>query len=284
MSSHPPSIVSNEQIRRYQSDGVILLSNVFASSWLDQIAQGIDEAFARPSKRSITYASEPERNAEFFYDARILGEVGAFDRFMLHSPMGKVAARLMGSSAAMLFYISVFVRTRGTRTRTPWHQDQVDWSATGEHACSVWVPLDPVPRETALEFVRGSHRWSANYERPDFFHNRHQEDIKGLHQPFPDIEANRNVYDIVGWEMNPGDCLVFHGMTVHGGSGDLPTSLGRRAVSVQWVGDDARYRVHPGGADPDISEELEAHGLRHGDPLVCDMCPVVWPSLESSIE
>ena len=27
----------------------------------------------------------------------------------------------------------------------------------GEQVCSIWLPLDPVPKESGLEFVAGSH-------------------------------------------------------------------------------------------------------------------------------
>ena len=94
---------------------------------------------------------------------------------------------------------------------------------------------------------------------------------------FPDIESHRDDYEILGWGMEPGDCLIFHGMTTHGGSGDLPSGLRRRSVSVQWLGDDARFRLLEGDDDPHISKELLNFGIRPGEPIVCDMCPVAFP-------
>ena len=46
---------------------------------------------------------------------------------------------------------------------------------------------------------------------------------------------------------------------------------------MQWLGDDARFRIVAGREDPHISEELLGYGINPGDPLVCDMCPVAWP-------
>ncbi len=191
--------------------------------------------------------------------------------------MAEAVARLMGSEQAILFYITVFVRSPGTGARTPWHQDQKSWSAAGNDACSVWMSLDKVPRETALQFVRGSHRWKTDYARPAFFSTRYEGDDRTEQSAFPDIEAHREDYEILAWDMDPGDCLVFHGMTAHGGSGNLPAGLGRRSVSVQWLGDDARFRILPGDDDdPHISEEILRYGVKPGDPVVCDICPVVW--------
>ena len=271
------AFVTEQQVESYRQDGVVLLRNVLDRHWLEILAEGIEQNLHEPSKRAVENVNDPASGAHFFYDARTYGELRAYDRVMMESPMAEVVAPLMGSSSAVLFYISVFVRRPGTRERTPWHQDKPSWSATGEHACSAWVALDSVPRETALEFIRGSHRWPDQFERPAFFQEGYANDDRRNQVPFPDIESERDRYDILGWDMNPGDCLVFHGLTVHGGSGDLPAGLGRRAVSVQWLGDDARFRLVPGGDDPRMGEELQRHGVEVGDPLICDMCPVVWP-------
>ena len=269
-------LVTKEQITRYREDGVVLIRNLFDAQWLQVLAEGIEENLTNPSERTTDYVNDPEHKEHFFYDARVLGEVNAYDRLMLDSPMGEAAAGLMNSRQAIVFYISVFIRSTGTRSRTPWHQDQVSWAATGNHACSAWMSLDPVPKKTALEFVKGSHLWETQYQRPHFFHFTYDDD--DYTKPvLPDIESHRDDYEILAWDMEPGDCLFFHGMTTHGGSGNLPTRLRRRAVSVQWLGDDARFRLLPGGDDPHISAELLNHGIKPGEPVVCDRCPVAFP-------
>ena len=269
-------LVTEEQIARYHNDGVVLIRNLFDSHWLEVLANGIEENLRSPSQRTLDYVNNPQEKARFFYDARTLGEVSDYDRFMLDSPMAEALTHLMGSSQAILFYISVFVRTVGTRNRTPWHQDQPSWSALGHHACSAWTSLDRVPKETALEFVKGSHRWETKFQRSPFFNVTYEKDDPTTHPVFPDIEAHRDDYEILSWEMEPGDCVVFHGMTARGGSGGLPPGLGRRAVSVQSLGDDARFRLLPGGDDPAISANLLNLGLKPGDPFECDICPVAF--------
>lgn len=270
-------LVTDEQIASYERDGVVLLRNLFDTEWLEVLAEAIEQNLRQPSKRTAEYVNDPSGNTHFFYDACAVGEVDGYDRLMLESPMGEAVARVMGSSRAIAFYISVFVRSAGTLTPSPWHQDQVNWSAAGNDACSCWMSVDPVPSGTVLEFVSGSHRWETRYQRADFLNLHYENDDQAKLASFPDIESHREDYDIVGWEMEPGDCLVFHGMVAHGGSGNLPPELGRRAVSVQWLGDDARFRIVAGREDPHISEELLRHGIKPGDPVICDMCPVAWP-------
>ena len=271
------SAITGQHLRDYHRDGVVLVRQLLDEDCQRLLANGVECGLANPSARTSEYVKDTAGGDRFFFDAVIRGQIEPFDRYTAESPMAETVARLMGSSRAILFYMTVFVRSPGTPTRTPWHQDQPSWSAVGDQACSLWTSLDPVPLGSGLEFVRGSHRWSQSYQRPPFFHRQYEGDDKRLLPAFPDIEAHRDEYDIASWEMAPGDCLVFHGMTAHGGSGDLPPGLGRRAVSVQWLGDDARIRETGGLDDPDISRDLLRHGVGPGQSPVCEMCPVVWP-------
>ena len=269
-------IVTREQIETYQKDGVIVLRQLFDQAMLDTVATGMTHCWQDPSSRGRAYEDENDPTAQFSYDARTVGEIEAYDRLMLASPMGEAAGRLMGSEKAIAFYISVFERSAGHQMRSPWHQDQPSWSAEGNQALSIWMSLDDVPKDTALEFVRGSHLWQTNYVRPTFFHSKYDDGDQRDYEVFPDIEANRADHDIVSWALEPGDCVVFHGMIAHGGSGNLPAGLGRRAVSVQWLGDDTRHRLPPGGDDPAISLEVAKHGTKLGDTMVSELCPVAW--------
>ena len=109
-------LVTKEQITRYREDGVVLIRNLFDAQWLQVLAEGIEENLTNPSERTTDYVNDPEHKEHFFYDARVLGEVNAYDRLMLDSPMGEAAAGLMNSRQAIVFYISVFIRSTGTRS------------------------------------------------------------------------------------------------------------------------------------------------------------------------
>ena len=130
-------LVTEDQISSYQRDGVILFKNMLDSRWLEILAEGIEENLKAPSNRTFTLEDTTGDNARFFFDQHFLGEINAYDRLMLDSPMAQAAARFMGSTQAILFYISVFIRSAGARARTPWHQDQASWSAVGDQACSM---------------------------------------------------------------------------------------------------------------------------------------------------
>ena len=89
----------------------------------------------------------------------------------------------------------------------------------------------------------------------------------------PDIDADRDGYDIVSWDLEPGDAYVFHGLTVHGAGGNLTGQVRRRGYTVRYTGDDVTYDTRPGTSKP-----LQTDLLAHGDALDCEMFPVVWPA------
>ena len=64
----------------------------------------------------------------------------------------------MGTGQVRLYHDHMLVKEPGTRQRTPWHQDQPYYNIEGRMSASMWLPMDPVPLESSLEFVAGSHR------------------------------------------------------------------------------------------------------------------------------
>ena len=123
--------------------------------------------------------------------------------FALEGPCAQIAAALSRASTITFFYDQIFVKEPGTEDLTRWHQDQPYMAVDGQQLCSNWIPLDPITPETTLEFVRGSHRWGRWFAPFDSMldGSRHP---SAEFESCPDIEAAREDYDIVSWELEPG--------------------------------------------------------------------------------
>ena len=68
------------------------------------------------------------------------------------------------------------------------------------------------------------------------------------------IEADRANFDIMGYDVEAGDALIFSPWTVHGARENACIDKRRAALSTRWLGDDAVWFPHP-GTDPTVKAE-----------------------------
>ncbi len=267
MPALPLRTISVEERETYDRDGVACLRGIFPAQWLEFLTDAVDEAMASPGPHAEEYEAS-DGSGRFFGDLELAERLPAFRRFALESPAAGIAGRVMNATRVNFFYDQLLVKEPGTSARTPWHQDQPYWAVSGRQVCSVWLPIDPVPQEVAVEYVCGSHRW------PEYspYHFADGSAYAGTGLPaLPDIEAERAKHRIVAFEMQPGDCMVFQAMVVHGAPGNSG-SRRRRALATRWTGDDARYCVRPG----EVALPTADPGLAHGARMDCARFPLVW--------
>lgn len=197
----------------------------------------------------------------------------AFARFACDSALPEIVATLLRARKVNLLEDSVLVKEPGTGARTAWHQDASYFHVRGDQLCTTWVPLDPVDATTgAMSFVRGSHRWGVVY-RPNLFVSTVP--IPGtIGDEVPDIDAlaARGDVEIVGWDLEPGDVSVHHARTLHCADANRSATRWRRAISVRYCGDDARYHIRPG-----VPRKSHHREVVDGGVLDHQHCPVVWP-------
>lgn len=259
--------VSETEIETFQQDGVVVLRGVF-TDWVEPLREGIKTLMADPSPMERSVVPE-DGSAAFFQDLCNWQRIPEFKQFVMKSNAGALGAALMQSKTARFFHDHVLVKQPGGTTVTPWHQDQPYYCVDGKQSVSFWIPLDPVARDVVMECIRGSHRWGEDF-RPMRFDGTPlyaSDNYKGL----PDIDAQRDEFDIAGWDMLPGDAIAFNFRTVHGAPGNTSNRT-RRVFSARWVGDDAVYVDRDGKGSPPIKGLTLKDGEVFDDP----MFPVVW--------
>jgi len=269
-----------QQVEDYSRDGVVCLRQAIGRDWIETLRAGVERNVASPTERGRVWNRDALGHT-CFYDSQAWRQIGAYRDFIEKSPLAEIAGRLMNVSRINFFFDAVFVRTPGTKFRTPWHQDEPYWSVAGFDACSVWMPLVPVAKKSALEFVRGSHRWPEKFRQTNFgsLTNDERDQVSFQNDdtvPFPDIEGHRDDFDIVSWDMQPGDCVVFNARIIHGGSGNLDDDRELKVFNTQWLGDDVRIAFREGGMDPDHSGVMTQHGLKPGDRPGGELYPELW--------
>jgi ectoine hydroxylase-related dioxygenase (phytanoyl-CoA dioxygenase family) len=260
------------EIDTYAADGVVKLAGVFSPDWIEALREGVEENMRSPGKYGKRYTPEGAPGM-FFGDYCNWQRIDGYRRFLTESPAAALVGRLMGSRKVNVFHEHVLVKEPGTREPTPWHNDQPYWTVDGFQVASMWVPLDPVKRENGVEYVRGSHRAGVWYTPRRFADQANHPASDPRFIPVPDIANNRDRYDLVGFDLEPGDCVVFHGLTLHGAPGNASNTIRRRAVSVRWTGDDARFVLREGFMSP---PPPETGGPAPGAPMDSEVFPVVW--------
>ena len=275
--------ITPEEIDTYHRDGVLLLQNMFDKDWIELLNKGLDVNIKTPTRRSRIWHKDTSGHS-MFYDHTAWQGIDEYRKFIFNSPAAQICGRLTGSTAINFFFDSVFVRSTGTQFETPWHQDEPYWSVEGYDACSIWMPLVPVKRKSSLSFVPGSHRLKTVFKQYNFGDlnpvrkkNVDQVDFSDIaEQKFPDINADPERFGVVSWDVEPGDCVVFNGRTMHGGSGKLEGDCDLRVFTTKWVGDDVRIKFRNCGMDPDLSSDMIEKGLKSGDRPDTDLYPRVW--------
>ena len=136
----------------------------------------------------------------------------------------------------------------------------------------MWIPVDPVPRESTLEFVKGSHLgpW---YMPRTFLDGQAKWFPEGTLAELPDVDADPERYPVIGWELEPGDAVCFHMLTLHAAGGVSGTHR-RRVLSLRFLGDDAVHAPRTWDTSPPfpgLVDELPA-----GAPMVHPLFPVLW--------
>lgn len=272
--------VTAGEIDTFWRDGVVCLRRIVDPGLLAAMEGPVADLLSRPEMADLTAmgAALAESGHEILADdgpgrGRFISGIDhwrthvAFRDFALASPLPAVAAALLRSPTVRLWEDSVLVKEPGTRERTAWHQDLSYFHVTGEQLCTMWCPLDTVTEDSgAVRFVLGSHLDRTTF-RPNLFVTRFA--IPGTEgDEVPDVDELARVgrARIVSFTTEPGDVTVHHARTLHGAGPNLTTRW-RRAISLRYCGDDARFLRRPGAP----GKEHLAH-LVDGD-LLDDSCP-----------
>jgi len=229
-------VVTPEQVDAFQRDGVVCLRGLLTPAEVQRLARGIDANLAAPSPRAIV-ASRPEDPGFFIEDFCNWQDNADYRATAMDTALPQAAARLMQSRTVRLYHDHMLTKQPGTRTRTPWHQDQPYYNVDGLQNVSFWIPVDPVSRAATLEFVAGSHRGPWLMPR-SFMDHQARWFPEGSLADLPDIEADRGAHRILGWALEPGDAVAFHMLALHASAG---ADSRRRVFSLRYLGDDATH-------------------------------------------
>ncbi len=260
-------LTSDQQRREYRNDGVTVVRGVFVGEWTERMRTVAERSMNELTPLTREY--DTNKGGRFHAATFRWLDDADLEAFVRESPAAQIAAELMGASTVSFFFDHLLVKEPGTENATPWHQDLPYWPVLGDHICSLWLALDPVDESSGgVRYVAGSHRDTTWYRAQSFGGSDKYSDESM--PPAPDPDREPGAHRIISYDLEPGDVVVHHVMTLHGAPGNRRADRRRRGLSTRWCGDDARFDPRPKTMaipfDP---------GIAPGAPMRAERFPVV---------
>jgi ectoine hydroxylase-related dioxygenase (phytanoyl-CoA dioxygenase family) len=248
-----------ELAQAFAESGVVCVRGLVDRDGIERLRELVEVAITDGKK------SAPAGQT-YIMETRLASRYQGFRDFVLGSRLSEAAATLMGGRQARLFNDTIFVKEPGAPEPTPWHQDQQSFNLAGRDNCASWLALDPVREASgAMTYVPGSHHWGK-----EFTTYTHPEDV--FDGPAPDIDADPERYPTVRFDLEPGDAVFHHLLTLHKAGPNTTQGTRRRAYSIRFAGDDATWIDRP------FATAKFNTPLNSGDPIAGDDFPLAWPA------
>jgi len=272
VNRRPLNPVTEDDIRRYEEDGVVCLRNMVDRDWVERMYAASMRWMASDVGR---IARNPDGTGRFKINTFMCRSDEDFRAFRDESPVAEIGAALMRVDQVRFWYDQLFVKAPNTSAITHWHHDLPYWPFRGSHLVSLWVAFTPVTKATSgVEYIAGSHRWNKFYRAVTPDEDPAYTD-KSL-EPCPDFSDARHRADpalrYLSWDLEPGDVVCHHPLTVHGAGGNQSTTRPRVGLSIRFLGEDVQWAPRDNVLKLAVPPKLEP-----GDyPADDDVFPITW--------
>jgi ectoine hydroxylase-related dioxygenase (phytanoyl-CoA dioxygenase family) len=254
--------INDSQISHFAHEGVVVLRDALSPQLVSECLTSWQWSVDHPGPLANELIPGSDGGWQDLCNPHALD---AYRSLVADAPFADYAQALWQSDSVWFMYEQVFHKTGGDVGRTPWHQDTSYLAVGGAHLIAFWVSFETIPATQGLEFVRGSHlgplynttRFDPSDETLPIFADASVPKL-------PAIEQDRSAWDIVSYDMNPGDVIAFHTSTLHGGGRVNQQTPERRTLTLRYFGDEVLSETRPGQAGPFYSEIKD---LTAGEPF-----------------
>ena len=260
----------------YNKNGVVHMPQALSKQSLELAYAAYEWSLAHPGPGGGNIPSKT--TGTFYQDLANPDAFVNYDALIHHYDIRAILESLFIGEHAWFMYEQVFKKEGGETRRTPWHQDTPYLPVRGTDLAVLWISFGSLDLAGTLEFVERSHR-DTLYDGSAFDLD---DDTLGLYNDpdyprLPDIEANRDDFNIVAFPVEPGDVVIFHPSVLHGGGPTREHDV-RQTLSLRFFGDDAVVAARPGADIPNKSTHpLSQVGRRSdGSPFRHEGFPKIY--------
>ena len=272
-------IISKIDIEKYKLDGAIFLKNKFDIKWIEKLKKGIEKDIKNPSPRfkSHTLKSNIPAYLEDYWTWNLVPE---FKDFVFNSPYAEIASELISAKKINLVMDNWFLREAGSKSTTPFHHDISYFDMEGT-MCVLWLPLQATGKDESVVWVKGSHLWDKLFLRVLFKEGHKVEGKESIingkkYELPPDILGNKEKYEFLKWDCEPGDCVIFDMRTLHGTLSSLIPQKTLSRYTLRVAKEDAKISYVGDWTSYNYRKAMQEAGYKDGDKLGGKMFPTLF--------
>ena len=248
-------MLSEEQIKKYRSDGYLAIEGVLTDKELEDLRRVTDEFFEKSRALTETdsiYDLGPDHSAETPRLRRISNPINqhpVYDALLRHKGILDRVEQLVGPG----------VRQNGDKLNfklpeqgspVQWHQDWAFYPHTNDDLLAVGIAIDDMTLDNGcLMFIPGSHKGRIyDHQQNGYFIGAVTE---------PDFTAE----GAVPVELKAGGISIHHARLLHGSAANT-SKMSRRLLLFQYCAIDAWPLLHANETSDDLWESFKKRILR----------------------
>jgi ectoine hydroxylase-related dioxygenase (phytanoyl-CoA dioxygenase family) len=269
------TLVSAEQIDRYQSDGFVIIEGFLdhdeLATWRTVFDRAVErregDRFSDPTVCDIADDDDHDEAGAAFFDKVFDQRVNLWQTdpqmrsLILDSRIAGMAAALAGVEGLRVWQDQALIK-RPYANPTAFHLDVPYWSFSSRQAITIWIALDDATEANGcLYFFPGSH---LETDDTNVGIGPNLDAIFDVYGQFANRPARRAA-------MSAGSCSFHNGMTIHGAGANM-TNTFRRAMTCAYMPDGMRFNGKANVLPADQLDRLSLGDLLD-DP---NQNPLVW--------
>lgn len=248
-------------VTEFRENGCTRLPGLLSPEQLAECRRIFDETATNPA-RKFAAVGHPDGNPYNLISGHRFSPK-AYQEFLEAMPVFAEACLGLWPGSRNVWFLDheVFYKKADMMARpdTPFHQDTAVVPFHGDHIAVFWIPFEPLPAESCLTMVKGSHRGpmydaskinSVPSQGQDSFDAEDAQKTAVVERPYmpeytwPERPGDRQKlgWEWCAWDTTPGDVIAFHPGTIHGGAPVGPKCPERTTLVLRFFGDDCLFR------------------------------------------